>query len=213
MKKEVTRGQIAYRCPECGVATVGFLGGLGNIADMLRLKCECGNFALDIKREKDGKARLTVPCVYCKNIHSYVVSQDILTREDVTCLSCPHSGQDILFIANEEKMPTELERSANELSRILASFDAEELSDIQPEDGDSDMAPDAGVYDVLNFLVRDLIDAGDLSCPCKKGPYSLRYCDEGAEVVCDSCGATYIFHAKSPAAAESYLSLDKIDLN
>lgn len=212
MNKSVLRQQIAYRCPACGVATVGFLGGLAAVSDMLRLKCECGEYSLDIKRE-DGKVRLSVPCVYCKNLHNYVLSPDIFAREETTRLSCPHSGQDILFIASEERMSEELSRSADELSRILASFEAEDISDIQPKDlNEEDVAPDPAIFDVLNFVLRDLEDAGEVHCPCKSGSYELRFCDEGAQVYCKECGATYVFHAKSPSVAESYLTLESITL-
>ena len=213
MKKSILRQQIAYRCPACGIATVGFLGGLAALSDMLRLKCECGEYSLDIKREGD-KVRLSVPCVYCKNHHSYVISADIFAREDATRLSCPHSGQDILFIANEDDMQKELERSADELSRILTSFEAEDISDIQPKDvNEEDVPPDPAIFDVLNFVLRDLEDSGEVHCPCKGGKYELRFSDEGAQVYCTECGATYTFHAKSPAVAEGYLSLDSITLS
>ena len=213
MNKSVLRQQIAYRCPECGVATVGFLGGLAAVSDMLRLKCDCDAYSLDIKKEGEGKVRLSVPCVYCKDTHSYVIGAEVITRDATTRLSCPHSGQDILFIAESEAMGTELDRSAEELSRILLSFEADDIKDIQPTEIDeAEAAPDAGIYDVINFVVRDLEDAGGIHCPCAKGPYSVRFCEEGAEVCCVGCGASYIFHAKSAAAAEAYLSVDEITL-
>ncbi len=213
MDKSVLRQQIAFRCPECGVATVGFLGGLAQVSDMLRLKCECGAYMLDIKKEAEGKVRLNVPCVYCKDIHTYIVKTDVITRQETTRLSCPHSGQDILFIAESAAMGDELNRSANELERILASFEADDISDIQPHEIDEgEAAPDAGIFDVLNFVLRDLEDADSVKCPCGKGPYDLRFTDEGAEAHCIECGATYTFYAKSQAMAESYLSLDSITL-
>lgn len=213
MDKSVLRQQIAYRCPECGVATVGFLGGLAAVSDMLRLKCECGSYALDIKKEADGKLRLAVPCVFCKDMHSYVVHTDVILRQQTTRLSCPHSGQDILFIAESSAMSAELNRSTEELGRILASFEADEISDIQPHEVDeAEAAPDAGIFDVLNFVLRDLEDANAVKCPCGKGPYNLRFTDEGAEAYCDECGATFTFYAKSQSMAESYLSLDSITL-
>lgn len=214
MNKNVLIQQIAYRCPSCAVATVGILGGLSAVSDMLRMKCECGGSTLDIKREGAGKIKLEVPCVYCKTNHSFVVSSDVVTREETTRLSCPYSGQDILFLARSENMSEELTRSENELRQILASFEADEVGDIQPKElDDADFEPDANMFDVLNFLVRDLESQGALNCPCKKGPYTLRFCDEGAEVVCDSCGAAYIFHCTTAASAESYLSMDEIKLS
>ena len=122
------RSQIAYRCPECAVATVGFLGGLSAVSDMLRLKCSCGDSALDIKKQNDGKIGLSVPCVYCKSNHSFVVSPDIMQRDEPTKFSCPYSGMGIAFIGDEESVAKEVETSAEELSRIMTSLEAETVS-------------------------------------------------------------------------------------
>ena len=212
--KKITRQQIAYRCPHCATATLGFLGRLHSVSDMLRLRCECGESALEIRPLGDGKVHINVPCVYCKDTHTYVISSDIFTREVPTALPCPSSRHDILFISDEASMNEALQRSANELSVILESFEAEDVKDIQPMDIDeAECAPDPAIYDVLNFVIRDLEDAGSLTCPCKKGPYELRFTDDGAEVCCSSCGATYRFYAISAATAETYLTVDSITLS
>ena len=214
MTKKSLIQQIAYRCPECGIATVGLLGGVSDVSDMLRLRCECGASSLDIKKEAGGKIKIDCPCVYCKTNHTYTVPDSLIKREITTRLSCPYSSQDILFIAEAEAMGEELTRSGEELSRILASFEAEELSDIQPKElDDADFEPDAAIFDVLNFVVRDLESIGGIKCPCGKGGYSLRFCDEGAEVVCESCGTSYTFYCTSQASAEAYLDLDEIKLS
>ena len=207
------RTQIAYRCPECAVATVGFLGGLGAVSDMLRLKCSCGESALDIKKQNDGKINLSVPCVYCKSNHSYVVSPEVMRREEMTKFSCPYSGMGIAFIGDEESVSKELEGAAEELSRIMTSLEAETLSDIQPQDvGDDSVPPDPAIYDTLNFVVRDLESEGEVHCPCDNGSYDLRFTDDGMQVYCKSCGATYDFFARSVSIAEEYLTLDSITL-
>ena len=207
------RTQIAYRCPDCAVATVGFLGGLSAVSDMLRLKCSCGESALDIKKQSDGKIHLSVPCVYCKSNHSYVVSQSIMTRDDLTKFNCPYSGMGIAFIGDEDSINTEIENSANELSRIMTSLEAEDLKDIQPQDVAWDsMPPDPAIFDTLNFVVRDLEAEGKLSCPCDNGDYDLRFTDDGMQVYCKSCGASYEFYARSVSVAEEYLHIDQIKL-
>lgn len=207
------RTQIAYRCPECAVATVGFLGGLGAVSDMLRLKCSCTESALDIKKQNDGKINLSVPCVYCKSNHSFVVSPEIMRRDEPTKFSCPYSGMGIAFIGDEETVSKEVDNSAEELSRIMTSLEAETVSDIQPQDiGEDSVPPDPAIYDTLNFVVRDLEAEGEVHCPCQSGDYDLRFTDDGMQVYCKSCGASYEFYAKSVAVAEEYLSLDSITL-
>ena len=166
----IRRNQIAFRCPECGTATVGFLGGLSSVSDMLRLKCECQNWALEIKKLADGKLHLSVPCVFCKDTHGYTVSAGVISRDEPTMLACPYASMDILFMGDEEQLPRELERSARELERVLASFEAENLHDIQPLDIDeNDAPPDPSIFDSINFIVRDLEAEGKVHCPCGQG--------------------------------------------
>ena len=207
------RTQIAYRCPECAVATVGFLGGLGAVSDMLRLKCSCGDSALDIKKQNDGKINLSVPCVYCKSNHSFVVSPEVMARDELTKFNCPYSGMGIAFIGDEDSVGKEVENSADELARIMTSLDAETVSDIQPQDvGEDSMPPDPAIYDTLNFVVRDLEAEGEVHCPCNSGEYDLRFTDDGMQVYCKVCGAAYDFYARSVSVAEEYLTIDSITL-
>ncbi len=212
MKGQV-KNQIAYRCPDCGMATVGFLGGLTAVSDMLRLKCGCGNSALDIRGQRDGLIHFSAPCVYCKDSHGFNIGKDMVFSEQTIKLPCPYSGMDILFIGNEDSIAGELSRSAEELTRIMMSLEAKELSDIQPKDiGEGECPPDPAIYDTLNLVVKDLVADGGIKCPCSDGEYDLRFCDEGMQVYCTKCGATYTFYAKSVSLAEEYLTIDSIEL-
>lgn len=205
--------EIAYRCYDCGTATVGLLGTLAESGDMLRLKCECGGSALEIKKEREGKLHLSVPCVYCKAQHSYVLASGIAARQELTRLPCPYSNMDIAFIGGEDVITPALEKSGEELARVIASFEGEELADIQPSDVDEGAEPpDPAVFDAINFLVRDLEDEGKISCPCENGKYSLRFTDDGIQVYCESCGASHTFYARTPSAAEEYLATDELKL-
>ena len=208
----MTRNQIAYRCPECGTATVGLLGRLADVTDMLRLKCGCGESALEIKKTATG-IRLSIPCVFCKSSHTYNLSSDIAVRENVTKLPCPYANMDIAFIGSAEDVTRELERTGEELSRVIASFEGESLSDIQPSDDDSESGvTDPAVYDTINFLLRDLEADGLVKCPCGDGKYDLRFTDGGIEVYCERCGASHAFAARTQSMAEEYLSLSSLEL-
>ena len=211
---DIRRTQIAYRCPACAEATVGFLGGLTAAADMLRLKCSCGSeLSLDIGISSEGKVRLSVPCLFCRQNHSYVVSEALFFDKDRFLLNCPYSGMDIAFIGDEDAVSTDLTRTAEELSTLLKNLEAKELSDIQPQDmNDAEILPDPAVYDTLRFIVKDLEAEGKLHCPCGEGPYDLRFIEGGLQVWCESCGASYDFKATSPTIAEEYLSIDSITL-
>ena len=208
-----TANRIFFRCPDCGIATVGFLGGLSDVSDMLRLKCQCAKHALDIKKQRDGKVHLSVPCIYCKDDHGFVISRELLDRSELTKLPCPYSGMDIAVIGDSDSLNSEIERTAEELGRIMQSLEAEELKDIQPQDVDEEaIAPDPAIYDSINFLLRDLESEGKVSCPCKKGPYDLRFIADGIQAYCSSCGASKDFRCLTAAMAEDYLDLDEIIL-
>lgn len=205
---------VAYRCPECGTVIYGFVGKFALSAGMLRLKCTCGKSAMDISVTQDKKVRLSVPCIFCKQNHSYVVSSSIFFDRDIFLLNCPYSNMDIAFIGEKEKTDAELERTERELERLLIDLEAEELKDIQPQDMDEDEAlPDPTVYDAIRFLVKELEYDGKVDCPCHDGTYDLRFCREGIQVFCERCGATYTFDTRAEAASEEYLSLDSITLS
>ena len=206
--------QIAYRCPECGNAVFGLIGRFAMKANLLRLKCSCDkSSALDISYAGDGKIRLSVPCLFCKQNHSFVVSESIFFNREKFLLNCPYSGMDIAFIGNEDVVAEELGRTQEELERLLAQLEAAELADIQPQDMNEDeILPDPAIYDTIRFIVKDLEAEGKVDCPCHDGTYELRFCDEGIQVYCEKCGASYTFHATSPSVTEEYLSLDSITL-
>ena len=207
------RKQIAYRCPACGVATVGFWGRLPSVSDMLRLRCECGESALSVTPVGEGKLKLTVPCVYCRDEHAFVISEEISARDSKATLTCPYSGLTAFILADECEMSAELDRSAAELSSVMAALEAEELSDIQPTDVDeAEASPDPAIYDIFNFLLRDLEEEGGIKCPCDEGKYDLRFSPLGMEIYCTHCGASREFAALTPAMAEEYLSLSEIVL-
>ena len=211
---EPKKRNIAYRCPECGTAVLGLVGKFALKADLLRLKCSCGEGdAMDIGAASDKRVRLSVPCLFCKQNHSYTVSESIFFDRDEFMLNCPYSGMDIAFMGTEEEIGAQLDRTKTEIERLMMSLGAQELSDIQPQDMNEDeILPDPAVYDTLKFLIRDLEDEGKVICPCGEGSYELRFCDSGVQVYCERCGASYTFKAMTPTMAEEYLGLDEIRL-
>ena len=205
---------IAYRCPDCGTAVIGLVGRFALHANMLRLKCSCGEGAsLDMNITGDEKVRLSTPCLFCRQNHSFVVSESLFFDRDRFLLNCPYSGMDIAFIGNEDIIESELQRTEQELRRLMADLEAEELSDIQPQGMNEDeILPDPAVYDTLRFVVKDLEAEGRVHCPCGEGSYDLRFTDSGVQVYCANCGASCDFNVSSPTIAEEYLGLDEITL-
>ena len=209
-----TQRHIAYRCPDCGAAVVGLVGRFALSANMLRLKCSCGSeHTLDINITGDEKIRLSVPCLFCKQNHSYVISDTLFFDRERFLLNCPYSGMDIAFIGSEDVVNEELNRTGAELETLLKNLEAEELSDIQPQDmNEAEILPDPAVYDTLRFVLMDLCDEGKVKCPCGEGPYDIRFTDNGVQAWCEKCGATHDFKVTSPTIAEEYLALDELIL-
>ena len=205
---------IAYRCPDCGMATVGLVGKFALHANMLRLRCSCNDSqSLDVTLGGDGKIRLSVPCLFCKQNHNYVVSESLFFDKERFMLNCPYSGMDIAFIGDEETISEELSRTEKELNMLMASLEAEELSDIQPQEmAEAEILPDPAVYDTLRFVLKDLEAEGKVKCPCGEGEYDLRFIDGGMQAYCEKCGASRDFSAASPTMAEEYLDLDELIL-
>lgn len=212
--KDIVKTHIAYRCPECTDAIFGFVGKYAIAADMLRLKCDCGKFSLDIKSERDGRVTLSVPCILCRQNHTYTLSESLLFEKDVLTLPCPYSQTDIVFIGEREKIATELERTAAELSAIVSGMEAEDIHELQPEDmREDEILPEPMLYDTLRFVLKNLEAEGAVECPCKKGEYDLRFYENKVQAYCKSCGATYTFNATSPSLAEEYIALDSLKLS
>ena len=204
---------IAYRCPDCGSAIYGFIGKFALKAGMIRLKCSCGNSALDVSVTNDGKLRLSVPCVFCKQNHNYTLSQSLFFEREIFLLNCPYSNMDIAFIGDKARVDSEVERTATEISNLLADLEAEDLKDIQPIDLDEDdVLPDPAIYDAIRFLVKDLEAEGKIDCPCHKGEYDVRFCADGVQAFCADCGAVYTFNTRAEHSYEDYLLLDQITL-
>ncbi len=211
---EPRKRYISYRCPECLTATTGLVGRFALRAGLVRLKCDCEKgSSLDISSTSDGKVRLSVPCIFCKQSHSYVISEAVFFDRERFLLSCPYSGMDIAFLGEEKDITEALQRTEREINQILAGFEAEDIKDIQPEEmNDEEILPDPAVYDTIRFLIRDLEEEGRISCLCGSGKYDLRFTSEGVQAYCENCGGTYDFKCMSPTVAEEYLSLDEIKL-
>lgn len=214
MENTKRQRQIAYRCPECGESIFGFIGNFAREANLLRLKCNCDKSSvLDISNTNDGKIRLSVPCLFCRQNHTYTVSESIFFERDKFLLGCPYSAMDILFIGDEDAVCAELERTGKEIERLLADMEADDLSDIQPQEmNDDEILPDPAVYDTVRFVVKELEAEGEIHCPCNSGKYELRFCDGGIQVYCEDCGASYTFMASSPTLAEEYLDIKSVTL-
>ncbi|MBO5790178.1 MAG: hypothetical protein J6V82_02500 [Clostridia bacterium] len=199
---------VAYRCPGCGYAIFGLVGAFSVSAGLLKLKCQCGDSQMILQFTADKKVRVTVPCLFCGTDHQFTVSQSLFFERDIFALNCPYTNMDICFIGEKEKIDEALEKSAKELELLFEQVT--ELSDdeLTPEQ----ILPDAQIYDILRFVVKELEAEQKIECPCQTGPYELDITADGIRVYCTECGASYLFPSDSVASAEAFLHADSLHL-
>ena len=86
---------VAYRCPHCGAGVMSVVGLFSLSADMVKLKCTCGESEMSVVYSKDGKIRLTVPCILCPKPHVFTLNSSVFFKNELFVLPCPLS--DIIF--------------------------------------------------------------------------------------------------------------------
>ncbi len=205
---------IAYRCPSCGEAVLGLVGSFALHADMLRLKCPCGGSHMSVYVTKDKKIRLSVPCLFCAKDHSYLLSESVFFDKDIFCLTCGATGMDTAFLGEEERVREALTENENELNRMLKEAGASSIADILQERRaeEEEALPDAQIYDIVRFVVKELEADGEIHCPCNSGSYEFDVLPHGIRVFCPTCGADYVFPADSVAAAQDFLQCNHLEL-
>lgn len=219
---EQKQTHVAYHCPHCGMAVLGYVGEFALAADMLKIKCDCGQSALTVTYTNDKKIRLTVPCLFCENPHHFVVSQEVFFGKDIFLLGCPYMGMDVCFVGKPTPLQTALNESAKALNDffeknglILPANEEREETDAAPTpttEEETAVFPDEQVYDVIHFLVKDLEADRAIDCPCGTGPYETELVAGGIRVLCAECGAEYFFPVESVSQAEAFLNLNELVL-
>ena len=206
-QKETT---VAYRCPECGATVMSLVGIFTLTADMIRLKCPCGQSELEIVYTKDKKVRLNVPCFLCPTPHSYLISSGMFFERDLFALPCSYSGIDVCFIGKKERVQEALKKSEEELMELLGDTSFEELAEHRGEGGE---LTDPQVMDIILYVVRDLADEGKILCSCPDGgDYTVDVGEDEISVRCKQCGDHLELPVTSLPAATDFLGAESLDL-
>ena len=211
---EAKKTTVAYRCPHCGSGVVSMISPFSVGADMVKLKCECGMSEMTMAFSKDGKVRLTVPCMLCPKPHNFTVSKNLFFGKDIFLLPCPFTGVNICFMGDADAVKAELSRTELELldmlekSGIEGGFEAIHAAD------DSELLPDPQIFDIIMFVIRDLEAEGHIHCKCEdgKGEYEAEVLDYGIKVRCTKCDAETIVPTDSLLAANAFLNADSLHL-
>lgn len=205
---------IAYRCPQCGGGVMGVCGDVLLAGGrMLKLKCPCGQSDMTAEETKDGKLRLTVPCLLCASDHRYLISKGVFYSRDLFRLNCAYSGLDVAFAGEEKKVSDALTENERELKQLFTEAGISSLSAVRREQEEEDaVLPDAQVLDIVRFLVRELEADGMIDCPCHDGEYEIEFTARGVRVFCLHCNGEHFFPVSSVESAQALLSCDKLIL-
>ena len=203
---------IAYRCPHCGCGIMSLVGVFRLNADRLVLKCQCGKSEMSVTKSADGKVRIEVPCLICRAPHNYTVNESLFFSQKLFLLPCHVCGLDVCFIGGQSEVSAALEQSGEELKKMLEEAGLSELDAFHREEENE--LPDAHIYDIVNFVVRELEYDGKIHCECGSGPYGVFFSEDGKKIVvaCEGCGAEKELPADSVAAANEFLNIDEITL-
>lgn len=201
---------VAYRCPVCGSGIISLVGVFSLTADMIKLKCPCGESELVLNYTKDKKVRLSVPCIICQKPHNYVISSSLFFGNELFVLGCAYSSVDLCFIGNKDDVSEALSKSEKELLELLKQAGIESLEDLRYP---AEALPDAQIFDIVLFIVRELEAEGKISCNCESGRYDVEITDNSIRVFCKNCDAEHIFPADSVNNANAFLNCESLVLS
>lgn len=179
---------------------------------MLKLKCPCGASAMTVKKTNDNKIRLNIPCLVCRRDHDYVVSRDLFFKNEFFELPCSLSGFSLGFIGNGEDVSAAIERSDEELRNVLTEAGAESLDIFKEQKEQLEEIPDAQVYDIVRFIVKELEEENAIRCNCREGDYDIELFDDSVCVYCKNCGAKTFVSTASLSEAQAFLEIDELKL-
>lgn len=204
---------VAYRCPICGSGVKSPVGIFALTADKLKLKCPCGGSEMTLSLSKDGKVRVEVPCLICSDSHSFTLNSSLFFSKELFILPCRMSSIDICFIGRQEEVEKALALSEKELLEMLKAAGVESLAALH---GQAPYFPDAQLYDILNFMIKELESEGKIHCKCRDGKPScgIELIPGGSAlaVYCERCGAKKYFDTGSLSDAQSFLATTQMTL-
>ena len=226
------RTTVAYRCPHCGGGIMSAVGLFNLSADMVKLKCTCGESELKIIYNRDGTVRLTVPCLICSQPHTFTVNASLFFSDELFVLPCPYSDINIAFTGEMNAVKAELARTELELLDML---EENGITDFSALHGDEQDLPDPQILDIILFVIDDLDAEGKIYCRCHPDPaeeqeadtkpreygeetssqesrYEAEITEEGIKLTCRECGASTVIPTDSMLSAHAFLNADSVHL-
>lgn len=204
---------IAYRCPSCGGGVISAVGMFSLGADMVKLKCTCGESELTMVYTGDDKVRLSVPCLVCPKPHSFTVSRSIFFGRDLFVLPCPYTDLNLCFMGEMNHVKAELARSELELLELMEKNGLTSLDDLHQQD--EELLPDPQILDIIMFVIHELEAEEKIYCRCADphdSEFDCRMVEDGILVFCKTCGASRMIPVNNLLGAQAFLDCDSLRL-
>lgn len=204
---------VAYRCPHCGAGIMSAVGLFALTADMIKLKCTCGKSEMSVVYSKDGKVRLTVPCILCAKPHTFTLNSSLFFSKDLFTMSCPYSDINIACIGETNQVKAELARGELELLDLMEKSG---MKDFDAFHNDEEALTDPQILEIVMFVINDLDAEGKIYCKCDPTDNGRQYDAEvqenGVLVTCRKCGASRLIPTDSRLGAHAFLNADALHL-
>ena len=204
---------VAYRCPACGAGIMSAVGLFALSADMVKLKCTCGESEMTVVYSKDGKVRLTVPCMVCPKPHTFTLNSSLFFDKDLFAMQCPYSDLNVACIGETNQVKAELARGELELLDLLEQSGVKSFDSLK---NDEESLTDPQILDVVMFVIHDLDAEGKIFCRCDPADngrqYDAEVLNDGVRVSCRKCGAERLIPTDSCLGAHAFLNADALHL-
>lgn len=204
---------VAYRCPACGAGIMSAVGLFALSADMVKLKCTCGESEMTVVYSKDGKVRLTVPCMVCPKPHTFTLNSSLFFGKDLFAMQCPYSDLNVACIGETNQVKAELARGELELLDLLEQSGVKSFDSLK---NDEESLTDPQILDVVMFVIHDLDAEGKIFCRCDPADngrqYDAEVLNDGVRVSCRKCGAERLIPTDSCLGAHAFLNADALHL-
>lgn len=204
---------VAYRCPACGAGIMSAVGLFALSADMVKLKCTCGESEMTVVYSKDGKVRLTVPCMVCPKPHTFTLNSSLFFGKELFAMQCPYSDLNVACIGETNQVKAELARGELELLDLLEQSGVKSFDSLK---NDEESLTDPQILDVVMFVIHDLDAEGKIFCRCDPADngrqYDAEVLNDGVRVSCRKCGAERLIPTDSCLGAHAFLNADALHL-
>lgn len=207
------KATVAYRCPSCGGGVISAVGMFSLGADMVKLKCTCGQSEMTMVYTGDDKVRLTIPCLICPKPHTFSVSRSIFFGRDLFVLPCPYADLNLGFMGEMNHVKAELARTELELLELLEKNGITDLEALRRTE--EEILPDPQVLDIIMFVLHDLEAEGKIYCRCADhatSEYDCRMVEDGLLIFCKTCGASCMIPVDNLLGAQAFLDCDSLHL-